>query len=329
MYMPNIYYWENQGRLAEKIGQATGWDGRCFFCNSGAESVEGAIKLARLATPEGRQKIVTFERGFHGRTLATLTATAQPKAQKGVGPLPEGFAYATFNDLASVEALVGDDTAAVIVEPVQGEGGIWPATPEFLQGLRRLCDQRGALLVCDEVWTGVGRSGRWFAHQHYDVAPDIMTLAKGIGGGAVLAAVVARPEVAQALVPGMHATTYGGSPLATAAGRAVFEIIEQEGLLENARAMGERLEGALRAVGERTGRIDEIRALGLMVGAQLSVPGAAVVRAALENGLLINCAHQTTIRFAPALNVTPAEIDEGVEIFEQALREAPEDEPPP
>ena len=323
IYMPNIFYWENQGRLARMIGEATGWDGRSFFCNSGAESVEGAIKLARLATPEGQQKIISFERGFHGRTLGTLTATAQPSYQQRVGPLPQGFAYAKYNDLASVDALVGDDTAAILVEAVQGEGGIRPATKEFLQGLRKLCDDRGAMLICDEVWTGVGRSGRWFAHQHYDVTPDIMTLAKGIGGGAVLGAVVATPEVAKALVPGMHATTFGGSPLATAAGCAVFEIIEEEGLLENATTAGEHLRSALRGMAERTARIAEVRGIGLMVGAELNIPGAPVVAAARDNGLLINCAHETIIRFAPSLNVTVAELDEAIGIFEQALREAP------
>ncbi len=321
IYLPNVYYWPNQGRLAEKIGAATGWDGRCFFCNSGAESVEGAIKLARLATPEGRAKIVTFDGGFHGRTLATLTATPEAKYQKGVGPLPDGFVYAGFNDLPSARAAVDDQTAAVLVEPVQGEGGIRPATREFMQGLRALCDERGCLLICDEVWTGVGRSGKWFAHQHYDVVPDIMTLAKGVGGGAVLGAVVARPQIAKALAPGMHASTFGGSPLATAAGLAVFEIIAEENLLANAEQMGAYLQEALAGVRRRVGRIKEIRGLGLMVGAELTVPGADVVKAALQKGLLINCAQETVIRFAPALNVTRKEIARGVELFEEALRE--------
>jgi acetylornithine/succinyldiaminopimelate/putrescine aminotransferase len=256
--------------------------------------------------------------------LATLTATAQPKYQDGVGPLPAGFDYAEFNNLNSVKELMDDETAAIIVEPIQGEGGIHPATRNFLEGLRELCDEHGAVLVFDEVWTGVGRTGKWFAHQHYNVRPDIMTLAKGIGGGAVLAAVVATPETAKRLTPGMHASTFGGSPLATAAGNAVFEIIEEESLLGNATVRGKQLLDGLEAMEKKSDLIKQVRGLGLMAGVQLSVPGAKVVEAALQHGLLINCTQETIIRFAPALTVTEDEVNEGLNRFARALRDAVE-----
>ena len=319
IYMPNIFYWEQQGRLAEKIAAATGWHGQSFFCNSGAESVEGALKLARLAAGGRRHKVIAFENSFHGRTLATLAATGQPKGHKGFDPLLPWFRHARLNDLESVRALVDDETAAILVEPIQGEGGVNPCSDEFLPELRALADEHGLLLIFDEVWTGVGRTGRWFCHQHYGVTPDIMTMAKSLGGGAVIGAVTARPEVAAALVPGTHASTFGGSPLACAAALAVFETIEREGLVEDSARQGQRFTERLEAMKARHPSIREVRGKGLMIGVELDRPGANLVSAALELGLLINCAHESVIRFAPPLNVSAEVVDEGLDLFEKAL----------
>ena len=318
LYMPNIVYWESQGRLAEYIHDRS-FGGQCFFCNSGAESVEGAIKLARLRGADKRYRTVSFSGSFHGRTLATLTATGQEKYHKGIGPLPPGFDHAVFNDLDSADKLVTEETAAVIVEPVQGEGGINISDAGFLKGLRDLCDDRGALLVFDEVWTGVGRSGEWFCHQHYGVEPDIMTLAKGLGGGLPIGAVVAKPEVAEAMKPGTHASTFGGNAVTAAAGCAVFEIIEAEGLLRNVKETGEYILQQLGEMAERTGAIDEVRGLGLMIGVVLKESGTEVVKRALDLGLCINCTHERILRLAPALNITREELDEGLARMEKAI----------
>ena len=317
-YMPNVYYWQTQGKLADCIRERAG--GRqAFFCNSGAEAVEGAIKLARLRGGDERYRTVSFNNSFHGRTLATLTATGQDKYHKGIGPLPPGFDYANLNDLASVEALVTSETAAVIVEPVQCEGGMNVSEPGFLEGLRALCDDNGALLIFDEVWSGVGRSGRWFCHQHYGVEPDIMTLAKGLGGGLPIGAVVATPEVAQAMKPGTHASTFGGNAVAAAAGCAVFDIIESEGLLEHVETEGRYMIELLGEIAVRTGAVEEIRGLGFMVGVEHKRPGADVVKRALEMGVLTNCCHENVLRLAPALTITRAELDEGLEKLEKAI----------
>jgi len=317
-YMPNVFYWESQGKLADYVHERS-FGGQCFFCNSGAESLEGAIKLARLRGGDKRYKTVSFRNSFHGRTLATLTATGQEKYHKGIGPLPPGFDYAEFNDLASVEKLVTDETACVVVEPIQCEGGVNICEADFLKGLRELCDDRGACLVFDEVQTGMGRTGKWFCHQHYGVEPDIMSLAKGLGGGLPIGAVVAKPEVAEAMKPGTHASTFGANPVAAAAGCAVFEIIEEEGLLEHSAKIAEHTMKRLAEIAERTGAIEQIRGLGLMIGADLASPGADVVKRALEAGLLINCCHEKTLRIAPALNITMDEMDEGLAILEKAI----------
>jgi len=318
-YLPNIYYWESQGRLAELLAERS-FNGQSFFCNSGAEAVEGAMKLARLHFGGRRYKVVSFHNSFHGRTLATLTATGQEQYHQGLGPLPEGFVHAPFNDFDAARELVDESTAAVLVEPIQGEGGINVSSREFLSTLRRLCSETGVLFICDEVWSGVGRTGRWFAHQHYDVEPDIMTLAKGLGGGVPIGAIVARREIAASMAPGTHASTFGGNPLATAAACAVIEIIESEGLLDNAREMGMRLVAGLGRLQQETGRIAEVRGIGLMIGAELTAPGAEVVAACREAGLLINCAHEKVLRLAPPLNVASGEVDEALRIIGEVLR---------
>ena len=320
MHVANNFYMEPQGVLAKMISDRS-FGGQCFFCNSGAEANEGAMKLARLATPEGKYKIVTFGNSFHGRTLAAISATAQPKYHAGIEPIVQGFRYATFNDLASVEAVLDDETAAIMVEPIQGEGGVNVAAPEFLQGLRRLCDERGLILIFDEVQTGCGRTGTWFGFQNYDIVPDIMTLAKALGGGAAIGAFEARPEVAKHLVPGTHASTFGGNPLACAAAIATFEAIEEESLLQNATEMGDYARSRLTAMAERFGFIKEVRGKGMMIGMELSRPGGGIVERCLAKGLLINCTHDTVVRMLPALNITREILDEGLAILGKAIEE--------
>jgi len=318
MHVANNFYMEPQGLLAKIVAERS-FGGQCFFCNSGAEANEGAIKLARLATPSGKNRIITFGDSFHGRTLAAIAATAQPKYQKGLDPLMPGFAYAAFNDLDSVRALADEKTCAVMVEPIQGEGGVNVAAPEFLRGLRRFCDEKGMLLILDEVQTGCGRTGAWFGYQHYGIEPDIMTLAKALGGGAAIGGLVAKPEVAKSLVPGTHASTFGGNPLATAASVATFEAIEEENLLENCVRMGEFATARLSAMKEKYGFIREVRGKGLMIGMELDRPGAPVVQRCLERRLLVNCTHDAVIRMLPAMNVAREVMDEGLAILEESL----------
>jgi len=324
LHVANNYYMEPQGRLARILSERS-FGGKCFFCNSGAEANEGAMKLARLATRSGagpaRWKFITFLNGFHGRTLAAISATAQPKYHAGFEPIVPGFLYAPFNDLKAAEALVDAETCAVLVEPIQGEGGVNPARPEFLQGLRKLCDREGMILILDEVQTGCGRTGKWFGYQHYGVVPDIMTLAKSLGGGTAIGALVAQPKVADKLVPGTHASTFGGNPLACAAGIAAFEAIEEEDLLRNAADLGRRALARLEAMKVRFPFIREVRGKGMMIGAELDRPGKDVVARCLKSGLLINCTHETVIRLLPALNITPEILDEGMDILEEALSE--------
>ena len=322
LHVANNYYMEPQGVLAERISRYS-FGGKCFFCNSGAEANEAALKLARLATPKGRYKVITFENSFHGRTLAAISATAQAKYHKGLEPIMPGFLYAPYNDLAAVESLVDDETCAVMVEPIQGEGGIHIGRTDFLEGLRALCDREGLLLIFDEVQTGCGRTGTWFCYQHHGVAPDIMTLAKALGGGVAIGAMVARPAVAEKLVPGTHASTFGGNPLACAAAIAAFETIEEENLLDNARRIGEHALARLRAMMGRHPSIRDVRGRGLMIGAELSSPGKAVVERCLQKGLLINCTHETVLRMLPAMTISRELIDEGLDILEAALGECP------
>lgn len=322
LHVPNTFYTEPQGVLARLLSERS-FGGQCFFCNSGAEAVEGAIKLARAATSEGRHKVVSLLDSFHGRTLAAMTATGQPKYHRGFAPLPPGFTYVPLNDVAALRQAVDEETAAVLVEPIQGEGGVNPAEPEFLQAAREVTARRGALLIVDEVTTGMGRTGEFFAYQHYGVEPDIMTLAKGLGGGLAVGAVVARTEVAAALRPGMHASTFGGNPLACAAAAATVRTIEQEGLLERARTLGDYVMKWLRSVArELDGLITEVRGRGLMIGIELSRPGADIASECLRRGLIINCTHERVLRLYPALTVTQEELDEGLDILAGVLRDA-------
>lgn len=318
LHVANNFYMAPQGRLAEMLSER-GFGGQCFFCNSGAEANEAALKLARLATPAGRYKVITFNDGFHGRTLAAISATAQPKYHRGLEPVVRGFSYAPFNDLGAVEELLDDETCAVMVEPVQGEGGVNVAAPEFLQGLRALCDREGIVLIFDEVQTGCGRLGEWFGYQVYGVKPDIMSLAKALGGGVAIGAIMVQPETAKYLVPGTHASTFGGNPLACAAAIAVIEAIEEENLLAHVREIGERAVAKLESFKRKFAFVKEVRGRGVMIGMELTCPGAGIVRRCLEKRLLLNCTHDTVIRMLPAMNISWGEMAEGLAILEEGM----------
>ena len=322
IYMPNTWHTEPQARLAEWIA-TTGFGGKTFFCNSGAEAIEASIKLARIHVGKGRYKIITFENSFHGRTFAAITATAQPKYQEGFRPLVPGFMYAPLNDLAAVERLVDEETCAILVEPIQGEGGLNLCDHEWLRALRELCDQRGMMLIFDEVQTGVGRCGTWWGYQTSGVVPDMMTMAKQLGGGTAIGALCAKPEVAASLVPGTHASTFGGNPLAAAAGCAVFEIIRDENLLENAQRMGAYLRQRLLELKQETPLIKEVRGEGLMIGAELASSGADLVARCLDRGLYVNCTHDTVLRIMPPLTITRDVLDEALAILVDAMRAGP------
>jgi acetylornithine/N-succinyldiaminopimelate aminotransferase len=321
LHIDNTFYSEQQGELAKLLSER-GFGGKTFFCNSGAEANEGALKLARLATPEGKYKFITAEGSFHGRTFATVTATAQPKYHEGFLPLLPGFVYVPYNDINALEKAFTDEVCAVMIEPIQGEGGINVATKEYVETIRQLCDEKGAVMIFDEVQTGMGRTGKWFAYQHYDVEPDIVTLAKALGGGVAIGAMMAKEELAAKLVPGKHASTFGGNCIACAAGIAVVEAIEEDNLLENAVKMGEYAKQKLEQLGEKYDIIKEVRGKGLMIGVQLSSPGAAIVDKCLERGLRINCTNNTVLRFMPAMIVTKEQIDEAINILDSVMGES-------
>src|SRR3954468_13161391 len=270
IHVPNTWHTEPQALLAEALSVRTDWKGMAFFCNSGTEANEAAIKLVRLAG-KGRYKIITFTGSFHGRTMGALTATAQPKYHQGVEPMLPGFAYAPFGDLDAAAALVDDETIAFLLEPIQGEGGVNVPPTGFLEGLRKLADERGLLLIFDEVQTGMGRTGKWYAHQHWGVTPDVVTLAKALAGGVAMGGLLARPEVAEKLKPGTHAATFGGNPLAAAAALATIETIEKENLLERAAAIGRKMTAFFEGLRPRCPWIEEVRGLGCMIGCELSV----------------------------------------------------------
>ena len=321
IHVANDYFMEPQVVLAKMLSERS-FGGKCFFCNSGAEANEGAIKLARLANSDsGRYKVVTTRNSFHGRTFATVAATGQDKYHQGLGPLMPGFAYVDLNDVAQLEAAVDDETCAIMLEPIQGEGGVNITTPEYMQAVRRLCDERGMVMILDEVQTGMGRTGKWFGYQHYGVVPDVISLAKALAGGVAMGAIVAEPELSEAMVPGTHASTFGGNPLACAAAIATIEAIEDEGLLENARAMGQYARAKLDALAEELPAIKEVRNVGLMIGVELNAPGADVAVECLNRGMLTNCTHDTVIRLMPPMTVTKEHLDEGIEILAGAIRD--------
>jgi predicted acetylornithine/succinylornithine family transaminase len=312
----NLYLNEPQILLAEALVERTFAD-RVYFCNSGAESVETALKLARRYQRKvvgvDRFEVIAMKQSFHGRTFGALSATGQPRYHEGFEPLIPGFHHAAFNDLAEVTAKVSGKTAAIIVEPIQGEGGVIPAERSFLTGLRSLCDAEGILLIFDEVQTGVGRTGTFLAHEQYEVEPDIVCLAKGLGGGLPLGATLCREDVAQGLVPGTHATTFGGNPVVMAGGLAVLEVIDNENLLARAKTAGARLRAGLENLASVNEQLGEVRGKGLMLAMDAEGDLKNRVNASLEEGLIHNSAGGRALRFLPPLIVTDAEIDEGLE----------------
>jgi len=318
IHVPNSWYMEPQGEWAKLLSERS-FGGQAFFCNSGTEANEAAIKLVRLRTGGERYKIITFQGGFHGRTLGSISATAQPKYHEGLGPLVAGFQFAPHGDLEAVERLVDDKTGGIMVEPILGEGGVVPPPAGFLQGLRRIADEHDLLLVFDEVQCGCGRTGKWFGHQHFGVTPDVMTLAKSLCAGIAGGGLVTTVEHARHLRPGMHAATFGGNPVAAAAGIAAIRMIEEEGLLAHVeRAAGlfsERLEGLRR----RCDAVRDVRVLGMMIGVELAFDGAPVVQASLERKLLVNCTQGNVIRLLPAMTVSEAEIEEGCDRLAEAI----------
>ncbi len=320
IHVDNTFYTEEQGRLAELLHRH-GFGGKSFFGNSGAEANEAAIKLARRHAPDGRYKIITMERSFHGRTYGAMSATAQSKTHQGHEPLVPGFVYVPFNDIDAVVKAIDRETAAILVEPIQGEGGVNIPDENYLPTLRELCDEHRMLLILDEVQTGCGRTGTWFGYQHYPIEPDIITLAKALGNGAPIGAMVARPEVADKMTPGSHASTFGANALAVSAAIATLETIEQENLLEKTRDISVYIMDKASQLKERFGFIEEVRGRGLMIAIELSLPGKSIVATALKRGLRINCTQDTVLRLLPAMTITPAEVDEGFDILTAAIEE--------
>jgi predicted acetylornithine/succinylornithine family transaminase len=321
LHVSNLHYSEPSARLARELCERSFAD-RIFFCNSGSEANEAAIKLARKYGNElagGRFEILTATGSFHGRTLATIVATGQEKVRRGFQPLPDGFRYFPYDDIDGLEATIGERTIAVMIEPLQGEGGIRVPSPDYLRRVRELCDRRGLLLIFDEVQTGMGRLGTLFAYEQCGIAPDIMTLAKGLGAGVPIGAMLATEAVGEAFTAGAHGSTFGGNALACSAGLAVVDTLVNGGVLANCRAVGDYLRQRLRELQERLPIIRDIRGQGLLVGAELGEPGAAIVERCREAGLLINCTAEKVLRFSPPLIVTRAEVDEAIDILAAAL----------
>jgi len=320
IFIPNNYYHPFQAKLAKELIYLS-FPGKVFFANSGAEANEGAIKLARkFGSSAGKYEIITFENAFHGRTLATLAATGQKKYQNGFCPMPEGFIQVKFNDIAAVKQAITDKTIAVMLELIQGEGGVNIAEHDFVLALRKLCDEKKLLLIIDEVQTGIGRTGKMFCYQNYGITPDVMTLAKSLGGGLPIGVMIAKKEFSDLLTPGMHASTFGGGPVICKASLGVFRAIQQEKLLKNCQNMGEYLLEKLNLLKTAYPVIKDIRSMGLMFGVELNIEGKQIVEKCVEQGLLINCTHDKVLRLMPALNIKKNEIDKGIKILEEVLK---------
>jgi len=317
IHIPNNLFHPQQAKLAKEIIYWS-FDGKVFFCNSGAEANEAAIKLAR-AYGKGRYEIITFKNSFHGRTLAALTATGQDKYKKGFAPLPEGFKIVEFNNLNEVKNAVSDKTVAIMLELIQGEGGVNVADKNFVLGLRKLCDEKDLLLILDEVQTGVGRTGKMFGFQNYGIEPDVMTLAKALGGGLPIGAMVVKRKISDTLGPGTHASTFGGSPLVCKAALGVFKAIQKEKMLSNVNKMSGYIFAKLEELKKKHNSIVDIRGMGFMFGVELNIEGKPFVEKALEQGLLINCTHEKVLRLMPALNVTKKQIDKALYILDKVL----------
>jgi len=322
-HVSNLYHIAPQILLAQLLVENSPFD-KAFFCNSGAEANEAAIKLARKYGSEqmgGRYELITMQDSFHGRTLATVTATAQERFHVGFEPLPEGFRYVPYNDLPALEAAVTEKTCGVLVEPIQGESGVVIPDPGYLPGIRRICDKKGLLMIADEVQTGIGRTGMLFACEHDDVIPDMITLAKALGNGFPIGALLAKEKIAAAFVPGSHGSTFGGNPLACAAALATLETILNEGILENCRKVGEYFLSRLGELKEKHPRIREVRGQGLMLAVELTVPGAEFVQKCMEKGLLTNCTNGNVLRFVPPLILTRQDVEKAIGILDGVLEE--------
>ncbi|WP_456485001.1 acetylornithine/succinylornithine family transaminase [Desulfurobacterium sp.] len=322
IHTSNLFHIKPQAELARLICENS-FGEKVFFCNSGAEANEGAIKLARrYAFEKGKKsyEIVAFKNSFHGRTFASVSVTGQGKYNEGFGPMLSDVKFAEFNNLDSVKAVISDKTCGIIVEPIQGEGGIIPATEEFLKGLREIADEIDAILIFDEVQTGIGRTGKLFAYQHYNVEPDVMTLAKALGNGVPIGAIVAKGKAANVLKPGLHASTFGGNFLATAAGVKVIETVSKDEFLESVNEKGNYLKGKLLELKKEFPHIIEsVRGMGLMIGVVCKMECGRIVEKALEKGLIINCTAKNVLRFAPPLIISEEEIDTSIRILKNIL----------
>lgn len=321
MHVSNLYYTENQALLAQKLAGIIP-DAKSFFCNSGAEANEGMVKLARLwGSEEGRYEVICMRNSFHGRTLATAAATGQDKVKKGFEPMPAGFVHADYNDLESVKALVNDKTVAVMLEAVQGEGGVVPADADFIAGIRALCDEKNLLMLFDEVQCGMGRTGNWFGFQMFGVEPDAFTLAKALGSGFPIGAVVAGKKLNSHFKPGHHASTFGGNPLACAAALATIQVIEEEKLVTMAAEKGSLIREGLEQFVEKYEHVTSVRGAGLMLGMVLDQPAKPLVDKMAEIGLLTLATAENVVRMLPPLNIKDSEIEEALEIMDDCLAE--------
>jgi len=320
IHASNLYYTTPQIELAQSLSNLF-FGGKVFFSNSGAEANECAIKLARkFGNKTGKYEIIAFENSFHGRTLATLSAMGQKKFHKGLEPLLKGFKFAEFNNLPSVEKLISPKTCAMIVEPIQGEGGVYPAKKEFLIGLRKLCNVNKLLLIFDEIQCGLGRTGKIFAFKNYGVVPDILTLAKSLGGGLPVAATIAKNKIAEIFGFGDHGSTFGGNPVCCAAGMEVLKIISDKKLLKNVECAGNHFLSKLKKLQKKYDVIKDVRGLGLMLGIELKTKGKEIVSKCLQRGLLINCTQDTVLRFLPPLNINKKDVDTAVPILADVLK---------
>src|SRR3989344_2652945 len=317
IHIPNNLYHPQQAKLAKEIIQNS-FPGKVFFCNSGAEACEAAIKFARAYGKGERFEIITMENSFHGRTLGALTATGQPKYQEGFAPLVPGFKTVPFNDLTALKAAIMDKTVAIMFELIQGEGGINVAQQDFVQEVRKICTEKNILLILDEVQTGMGRTGEMFGFKHYKVTPDLMLLAKALGGGLPIGTLVVKKEIADTFKPGMHASTFGGSPLVCKAALGAFKAIKSEKMLPNTKKMGAYLLEQLGELQKKFHCIKDARGLGLMIGVELTGEGKGIVEACFERGLIINCTHGNVLRIMPALNVTRKQINRALHILEES-----------
>ncbi len=318
VHLPNNLFFKEQAKLAEVIVKKS-FPSKVFFGNSGAEAIEGAVKISRLFGKGKRYEIITMKNSFHGRTFAALSATGQKKYQDPFKPIVPGFKEVQFDDIQAIEKKITSKTVAVLLELIQGEGGVNIASVSYVKEVAKLCKKRNLLFIVDEVQTGMGRTGKLFAYQYYGFKPDVMVLSKGLGAGVPISAIVVNKKISNVISPGMHASTFGGSPLVTAASYEAFSIIEQDGILENVLEQGEFLSEKLGEFKQRHPIIDKVRGKGLMIGMELKIPGQSIFSECLKKGLLINCTHENVLRLMPALNVSKYEIEYGLDILDKVL----------